>query len=60
MIFIVFICDTFHFIRHSLKNHMLNIQKNIDLLHAFSFYDKLSIKKYQKHLKDMQEVTELK
>ena len=31
--------------------------KNIDLLHKIPFYDELNIKqKYQKHLKNMQEV----
>ena len=34
--------------------------KNIDLLHELPFYDELSIEKYQKHVRDMQEVIELK
>ena len=34
--------------------------KNIDLLHELPFHDKLSIEKISKHLKDMQEVIELK
>ena len=41
----------FHFIIGLLKNHILNHILNLNLLHEIPFYDKLSIEKYQKHLK---------